>query len=505
MNRIESSKSLSILARASHTILSAGLTGLTRLTRDRTESDVRIQDSETTKIDRRHHGELLLLAIVCTCASTTAQHRIEASPQMHQSNGVKHSSHSSHNAASRSNETQETNVRSFQLQWWSIIIHRLPILLRLVSCLCLVAGLLVSNWVLHTHEECDMTYSRRQFLPLSMNTTNTSHSSQSQYRFWKFIDQRDPRYRRFVTSSANGDSDKSLTGTDWCNNNNNNNNNNTTVAVLYIPGHGGSYEQSRSLGAHGLQLTSARDMRQQRRVVSALQRNEWSGATDSDNTDSGNTDNGNTDKGNKEDSFIFDVYAVDFGEEGGAFHGDLILEQGRFVGEAVLKLVQDCHLPSIVLVAHSMGGFSARLASILVPETRPHIRNIVTLGTPHAGAWNPSLYHLQEHMNMNMNGNYNDNDKDTSVQDNTAMISIAGGLRDEMILPEACHVHTSSATTVRPYLLCGRLLETNLSSLKCEAAVCDVWSNSGVSPPRIILLRNFIFHIYIYYRSWRPT
>jgi pimeloyl-ACP methyl ester carboxylesterase len=304
-----------------------------------------------------------------------------------------------------------------------------------------------------------MTYSRRQFLPLSMNNSNNnsnntsqsqsqSHSqphsqshSQSPYRFWKFIDQRDPRHHRFVTSgSLSDDSDaEPLTGTDWClldngsdSDSNRNRNNNKTVAVLYIPGHGGSYEQSRSLGAHGLQLTGARDMRQQRRVISALQRNEWSGATDNDN-DPDNID-----------TFIFDVYAVDFGEEGGALHGDLILEQGLFVGQAVRKLVQDCHLQSIVLVGHSMGGFAARLASILVPETRPYIRNIVTLATPHAGAWNPSLFHIHEHMDKD-----SDIDIDTTVQQNTALISIAGGLRDEMILPEACHVNGVGATTVR--------------------------------------------------------
>ena len=304
-----------------------------------------------------------------------------------------------------------------------------------------------------------MTYSRRQFLPLSMNNgnnnnvtsitdSNTSPSpspSPSPYRFWKFIDQRDPRYHRFVRS-ASDISDKPLMGTDWCDGDpESNSNKNATVAVLYIPGHGGSYEQSRSLGAHGLQLTGARNMRQERRVVSALQRNEWSGATDNNNSDNNN---------NNIDNFIFDVYAVDFGEEGGALHGDLILEQGLFVGQVVQKLVQDCQLQDIVLVGHSMGGFAARLASILVPDTRPHIRNIVTLATPHTGAWNPSLFHIHEHMKKMMTSTSTrtvdtDSGNDNTVQQNTALISIAGGLRDEMVLPEACHINAAGATTVR--------------------------------------------------------
>jgi hypothetical protein len=289
----------------------------------------------------------------------------------------------------------------------------------------------------------------------SDTTTDTSQSqSQSPYRFWKFIDQRDPRYQRFVTSGSDSD-DKPLMGTDWCHGGdsgkNTISNKNKTVAVLYIPGHGGSYEQSRSLGAHGLQLTGARDMRQQRNVVSALQRNEWSGATDNDN------DNNHT-----VDTFIFDVYAVDFGEEGGALHGDLILEQGLFVGQAVRKLVQDCQLQNIILVGHSMGGFAARLASMLVPAVKPYIRNIVTLATPHAGAWTPSLHHMHEYMN-NMD---NDNNNTVQQNNNTALISIAGGLRDEMISPEACRLDGVGATTVRS-LQCGN----ECVAMQCIACV----------------------------------
>jgi hypothetical protein len=452
------------------------------------------------------------------------------------SNGVKHSDNHNHLVSSSGTAGSEITTRRIQAQAWSLVVnmcvYRFPVVLRLASCLCLVAGFWLSSRVLHTHEECDMTYSRRKFLPLSMNnnnnnsvtsnTNNNNNTSQSQspYRLWKFIDQRDPRYRRFVTSGSdvvNFDSDKPLMGTDWCDGDSDmkgNRNKNATVAVLYIPGHGGSYEQSRSLGAHGLQLTGARSIRQERRVVSALQRNEWSGATNNNNLN------------NNIDNFIFDVYAVDFGEEGGALHGDLILEQGLFVGQAVQKLVHDCQLQDIVLVGHSMGGFAARLASILVPETRSHIRNIVTLATPHAGAWNPSLFHIHQQMKTMTRTSSsstidtdsdNDNDDGDTVLHNTALVSIAGGLRDEMILPEACHVNAVGATTVRRYVnewnalhqLYTRTLATMIDQCRLSIPSVRLLETHVFQDSHSTLFFLFFFRnacididIHIYYRSW---
>lgn len=275
-----------------------------------------------------------------------------------------------------------------------------------------------------------MTYSRRQFLPLKLQ--QAPFEASSYYRLYKFMDQRDARYKNFVNHKDSALVEP-LEGIDWCVTDNE-----TTVAVLYIPGHGGSYQQARSLGAHGIQLTGAQDRLQQRRFAAAMNDNQWSGGT-SDTTIH---------------DFIFDVYAVDFGEEGGALHGDLILQQSRFVGAAVLKLVQDCGLDSVVLFGHSMGGLSAQLVSTLVPETRPYIRNIVTMATPHAGAWLPSLRHLQ--------------DLQTAQAHGIATLSIAGGIRDEMIAPEACYLNSSTSTSVCDYTMLG-VHSLRLDSLSCRS------------------------------------
>lgn len=321
----------------------------------------------------------------------------------------------------------------------SIVGRLIPWLFRLVCCLCVVVGFLLSKKSLHTHEECDMTFSRRQFLPLAMsNASSLSSSSLSSYRLFKFIDQRDPRHQRFLRTKEH----EPLDGTDWCNTDprvtipaGTNDTSTTTmptttVAVLYVPGHGGSYQQARSLGAHGIQLTGQQDLQQQRRVLAALQHHQWSGATDTASAE----------------KFVFDVYAVDFHEEGGALHGDLVIEQSLFVAQAVRKLVQDCQLDSVVVVGHSMGGLAARLAPILVPATRPWMRNVVTLATPHASVWNPALRQVHQLL-------HSDDTYDKERQHNTAIVSIVGGLRDEMIQPEACYLNSFNSVSVRTICL----------------------------------------------------
>lgn len=149
-------------------------------------------------------------------------------------------------------------------------------------------------------DECEMTYSWRQFIPCN------APQSTFNYKLYKFVDARDPRHRSLLgTIDAPVDT--------HCNNH--------SKAVIYIPGHWGSFTQCRSLGAHGVQLTRQRETSaHQYLVLDALSRGLWH------------------DSSQDVDSFVYDVYCLDFAEQGSAFHGAYLRSQAEFVAKTVLRL-----------------------------------------------------------------------------------------------------------------------------------------------------------------------
>lgn len=185
---------------------------------------------------------------------------------------------------------------------------------------------------------------------------------------------------------------------------------------------GGSYQQSRSLGAHGLQLTAANNPAQKRRVLQAIQNNEWTGnATDVD-------------------SFVFDVYALDFGEEGAGLHGRLVELQSAMVADSVEFLVETCHLESVIVVAHSIGGYAVRLALFDYPQLRSVVHNVITLATPHL--------HPVLSIELSVHRIHARMEQEDFIQNNVALVSIGGGLRDEMIPPHLCRASQDSVLNV---------------------------------------------------------
>jgi len=200
--------------------------------------------------------------------------------------------------------------------------------------------------------------------------------SHPQYRLLKFTDDRDTRHAGLRRKGA----------TDWCLNKGNF----SVVPVVFIPGHSGNYQQARSIGAHGLGLVGQRMSQDQVRI--ALQ--------------SG--------------SIKMDVYAVDFREEWTAFHHSFRLRQVDFVRQVISHISAKCGFTDIVLVGHSMGGLVA------VESASKEVTAIVTLASPHARPW---LYTLGSGMSRLLQPTHR-----------PPVVSIAGGLRDEMIPPEACIV-----------------------------------------------------------------
>ena len=106
----------------------------------------------------------------------------------------------------------------------NMILPIILILCRLCGCILLAYGMYLGQTEICTHDECDMTFSMRQFLELDMKRSRSI--SLSQYRLFKFIDQRDPRHSRFRRY------EQPLQGKEWCLDPA------QTTAVLYVPGHG---------------------------------------------------------------------------------------------------------------------------------------------------------------------------------------------------------------------------------------------------------------------------
>ena len=95
-------------------------------------------------------------------------------------------------------------------------------------------------------EECDMTYSRFHFVDLEI--AHKISSFDYPYKLFKFTDRRDPRYSHLWEDHTknNNRQDEGVKTKRWCQAHG------ARAAVghpvLYVPGHGGTHNQARSLG-----------------------------------------------------------------------------------------------------------------------------------------------------------------------------------------------------------------------------------------------------------------
>ena len=301
---------------------------------------------------------------------------------------------------------------------------------HLFSIFIVLIGIRLTFQTLYTHVECDMTWSQRQFIQMDI-TFNHSHTNNN-YKFYKFIDQRDPRYKHLQKKAILYANDSR---TNWCSSS-------SSSIVLYVPGHGGSYQQSRSIGAHGIQLTQQNiDRYTQQTILQRLSFHQQQQQSDNEHNFNGNATKS---RATTFDDFFFDVYAFDFNEEGGAFHGKILERQATYIVNVISKLTEVCRriekdknefLP-IHIVAHSIGGISTRVALQQLQQlnhtNNVAVQNVITLGTPHympVWNWGTSIHNLYNQLYTN-----------NPSSSNTTLISISGGLRDEMIPPRACYL-----------------------------------------------------------------
>ena len=302
--------------------------------------------------------------------------------------------------------------------------------------------------------ECEMSWSHYDFLPIQLSyfssstyplsssfSTSTKHTVP---RVYKFMDHRDPRRLRqrprhgFGQAAQDGyratiDSDICPTG----------DNNTSQHFILYIPGYGGSYQQARSLGVHGLQLA--------RHVIPQYEQ---------ERIRQGLMDGNLHSSALNVSDFIFDVYTMDFDHHFAKIplHAFPLYKQARDISNVIYTFTKQCPLVrDVTLVGHSLGSIVARKAiTSMIHEQQqqqqqqqqdntqnPILVNLITLASPHQ--YMPFLlesslfqfYHqLQKEEEIIMNKSSSRAKHPNSYIPNI-QISLSGGLKDELIPPEA--------------------------------------------------------------------
>ena len=351
------------------------------------------------------------------------------------------------------------------------------------TSLCCVAfllfGLLSAGPAFYNGQECRMTYSHFQFLPL-----NVPNGHDSNYRLLKFTDKRDPRHQHFYPISgglienyetqANLNINKGRPGRElrfednWCLLSREKLKANSTYEnwkgvpypnrghpVLYVHGHWGSFSQARSLGAHGTRWVGPyAKSKSDAQIYDSLQtgRGMHNGLLPHESRPvlSEGHYQGVVGRLSKDhlDDFVMDVYSLDFNGEGAALHHSTLLRQADFFAKSIETLATGCSVSGeegITVVAHSIGAWVVRLALRMHPhlESNGWVRNVVTLASPHSFipyAVDASVHEMTSRLN-----------KKGENQD-VAVVSISGGLRDEMIPPEVCPVPSSSGLASKSYL-----------------------------------------------------
>lgn len=340
-----------------------------------------------------------------------------------------------------------------------------------------------------------MTYSQFQFLPLQVVTSSSfkrsdartvsaagdsaetsSQTEDDRYRLLKFTDARDPRHKHLYPisgsmienyntqvnpKSRNKSTGKVLEFSDnWCllprageENEQQQPQRDAPYPhrghpVLYVPGHWGSFSQARSIGAHGTRWTGhAARSKSDQDVYNSLLTGKGMNDGNSDRALDELLSGLHSSTSSELDFFVMDVFALDFdGGEGAALHSSKLLRQAEFFARAVETIVKGCQnsgQKGITIVAHSIGAWVVRIALRMHPHLTSEgwVRNVITLASPLASipfAVDAGVHDIMKHLN----------DGDVSDGDVT-IISVSGGLRDEMIPPELCEVPSSRSHTTK--------------------------------------------------------
>lgn len=201
--------------------------------------------------------------------------------------------------------------------------------------------------------------------------------------------------------------------------------------VLFLPGHGGDYHQARSLFQRASETLF--DLEEE---ISRKEGNLYLKFSSLQATDHFST---------------FEFLSIDFGEEATALLGGAaVRDQAEYVHDCISHIVRrkldnkagevvvSSNVPTITVVAHSMGGLAAKLAAIKVSDFKSAISSIVTLSSPHlAPPVQIDVELAQVYQDLRSNGwkwSY-DHERDSlmNAAQNVALFAISGGEKDSLI------------------------------------------------------------------------
>ena len=181
------------------------------------------------------------------------------------------------------------------------------------------------------------------------------------------------------------------------------------IPVLFIPGNAGSFKQARSIAAEAANIYfESKDILD-----------------------------------NKINTRNLDFFTADFNEDFTAFHGQTMLDQAEYLNDAIsyiLSLYEESNsygmpLPeSVIIVAHSMGGIVVRLMMTLENHIPGSINTILTLSSPHAVS--PVTFDgdiLKIYRKIDDYWVTQFNDEDSFFSRNVSLISITGGVSDDIL------------------------------------------------------------------------
>ncbi|KAG5364914.1 GPI inositol-deacylase A [Yarrowia sp. E02] len=141
-----------------------------------------------------------------------------------------------------------------------------------------------------------------------------------------------------------------------------------------------------------------------------------------------------------------DFFTVNFQEDLTAFDGTTVVDQAEYLNQAIayiLALYKDHANPptSVILIGHSMGGIVARTMVTLDSYIPESINTILTLATPHVlppvsfDKGIVGLYH-------DVNEFWKHETAPGGKLEDTLLVSVTGGIRDQMIPAEYSSVDT---------------------------------------------------------------